>query len=344
MGLYCLLFWASDVGWVDRVPRAWFNPPVFSLTYVVGRLPPSPTFEIIDLVATLALLTMTLGWHTRASTAIVVACRLIGGSFTNSFGTVDADMVITVLLVCMLIADWGRYYSLDARVRGTDDGHGASSRSAQRGLAVFGLALAFGFLTAGLAKRGWVDGDLSTSGVLSWYYPNRFMLGREHLLAGLVPGTPAVVLEVADYLAAAMELLGLPLLLLGRRTWRAYLVAIATFHLINTLVLNISFHAQSMTYLVFVDWTVVTRWSGWRRAQTVGAVIAVAATVWHVGAILAHSSSLMVFVTDYRSLDTTITYAGVPIGVFVVVVLALEFRRCWRAGRTNVGSPTTVPF
>ena len=326
-GLFFLLVSAPHFAWIDDVPRALFTPPVFSLTMLIGSFPPAPALMVLDIVSLTALLAVTIGWKTRLTTPFLAVCLFIGTSFGSSFGKTDGTLIIALLL-CMTMADWGRHHSWDARNTPPADDGSESSRSTQRGLALFATLLAFGFLTAGIPKFiNWADGDLATSGVLDWYYGNRLSLGRAFLLSDYVPGTPALVLELADYAAIAMELVGFIALLAGRRTWMGYLLVLTLFHLANALILNIAFNGQVVTYVVFANLCFLAPLLD-RRAVRVGATtVAVAATGWHVVARLGDFESQTVLVSTFTSHLEIGLYLSVPLCIAVAFLFALEIRK-----------------
>lgn len=326
VGLYLLLFSAPHSAWVDDMPRGLFDPPIISLSYVAGRFPPAPALLLLDLVAILALLAMTVGWKTRASTITLVACRLIGGSFIYSFGKIDHDILLTALLLCMALADWGRFYSLDARHRPTERS-GESSRRTQQGLALFATAAAFGFLTAGLPKLfGWVDGNLETSGVLRWLYNGRGSLGRDQFFGGAMSGAPTVLLELADYVTVLLEIVGFAALLWGHRSWRVFLAIVTLFHLANILILNISFGTQVVTYLAFVNLCFLRPAMRWTWLKISAVTLAVLAAAWHIVARIGNFESQTVLVSTFERHREITLYLGIGV---CTVVAALLFWDAW---------------
>src|SRR5262249_35858758 len=148
---------------------------------------------------------------------------------------------------------WGNHHSIDSlRGRIEPISAEAAATKATRGVSLFAVLLAFGMVTAGLDKaRSWIDFNLGTSGFLSWFYPQYYDLGRHLLLANWVPRIPIWLLEVADYLAPALELSGFAFLLYSRRAWCFWLFLACGFHLANALLLNIAFTQQALSYLIF---------------------------------------------------------------------------------------------
>lgn len=126
--------------------------------------------------------------------------------------------------------------------------------SQKRILAILAVVLCFGMFTAGFEKAlYWVDFDFGTGGFLRWFYSGFFTHGRDRLLAPVVMSLPPQTFELADYFAVIFELTPLVALLAGRKWWLVWLLVASTFHLANTLLLNISFTAHAPVYLSFVS-------------------------------------------------------------------------------------------
>jgi hypothetical protein len=337
VGLFQLLIFTPHYRWIDDVPHGLFDPPEFSFAYLVGGFPPSPFFTVLDVVGVLALVAMTIGWNTRVATLAVVVVRLIGTTFTYSFGKIDhTDTMLMFLLTALAFSSWGEYYTLSGILRGTDpvlrmeeEREHAFAPGISKALAVFATVLAFGMFTAGIVKlRGWVDFDQSTSGVLRWFYPNRDMLGRDRLLARFVPGAPQILLELGDYLAVLMELSSVAFLLAGRRAWLAYLAVLTTFHLANVLVLNIAFSGQVMTYLAFAG-LVLPKRVNVRTAAVAAGAVAVVAGVWAIGRRLAGGGGVTALVGGQPDQAVYLLYLAMFVSFAVLVALLAALRREW---------------
>lgn len=311
LGAYLLLFDARYFAWMDRTPDAFFDPPVVSLPYLVGGFPPAPFFTVLDVLGIVALCTMTIGYRTRTSTTVVLVTYVISSSFSYSHGKISHQVLVAVVLLCMVVADWGK----------------ASPRQVDRGLALLAVAIAFGFLTAGFDKaRYWVTTDPTSSGFLSWYYPRMFTYENPQALAGLVPGTPLGVLKLADLAAVVVESAGFVALLAGRMPWRAWLLVVTGLHLANALVLNITFTTQAVIYLAFADLLLLARpgLARW-RIPAVGAVLVVGA--WHVVTRVAGGGSGYFLWDGGRSAYAYDVYLCVVVCLGVMVLLALDVLR-----------------
>ncbi|MEM1309666.1 MAG: hypothetical protein AAGF98_09325, partial [Cyanobacteria bacterium P01_H01_bin.153] len=119
-------------------------------------------------------------------------------------------------------------------------------------IAVLACILSFGMFTAGYEKyQNWLDFDLGTNGVLSWFYPGYFNLDSQFLMADLVFKIPFWLLELMDYSAVLLELTPFLCLIAGARFWKAWLLTACMFHLANLLILNIPFGHHIPVYCCF---------------------------------------------------------------------------------------------
>lgn len=330
LGAYLLLFDARYFAWIDHTPDAFFAPPIVSVPYLVDGFPPAPFFTLLDVLGVVAICTMTIGYRTRTSTTIVLVTYLVSSSFAYSHGKISHQILVAAVLLCMVFADWGK----------------ASPRRVAQGLSLLAVFIAFGFLTAGFDKaRYWLTSDLSSSGFLSWYYPRMFTYEQPQLLAGLVPGTPLALLKLADIAAVVVELAGFVALLAGRISWRAWLLVLASLHLANALVLNITFTTQVVIYLAFVSLVRFDREPSARvRGLAMAAVVVVAG--WHVVTRLMGGGSSY-FLMDGASSTTTTMYDLVLCVVTCLAVMALLAADLWAEvtarRRTRREARATVP-
>jgi hypothetical protein len=336
--VYCLNLMFLDgpyFAWIERVPRAFFEPPVLSPAYLLNTFPPAPFFTLLDIVYVLGLCLATVGFRTRVATGVMLALQLIGSNFQYSFGKIDHGIVTSAILLAMLISDWGRSLSVDALLRPRAEPSPTASLAHRRGLALFAVLLAFGMLSAGLPKLvKWVDFDLTTSGIASWYYPGRLTLGRQYLLSDFVPHLPLVVLEAGDYFAALLEVVGFAALLTSARNFRLWLATAAALHLLNTLILNIPFTSQALSYLVFVDWREILprgarlfeRLSQPRAMIVLGAVAGAGALV-HVAAHVAQQGYMVLLVSGGAATYVASLYVSLPACACAAVLLFRDARR-----------------
>ena len=328
-GAYLLLFDARHHAWIDRAPEAFFNPPVFSLPYLVGGFPPAPTFLLLDIVGIVAIWLMMVGWRPRLSTTVVLVTLVLANSFGYSFGKISHQIAAVVVLVCMIIANWGQGIPAKDGPEGSPEYEAARRRKVERGLALLAVALAFGFLTAGIDKaRHWASMDVSESGILSWYYPRMFEYeGYTGVLTGAVPGIPPALLKVGDWAAVLMEMSGVVALFAGRVPWRLWLLAATFLHLANALLLNITFATQALIYLAFVSLVGLARLRPWLSRLRVPAAIALAGVaLWHIWVRVGEGSSGF-FLWDGRSTFAYDLYVCVTICLVVAALIANDVRR-----------------
>jgi hypothetical protein len=194
---------------------------------------------------------------------------------------------------------------------------------------LFAVLLGFGMFSAGLNKAFvWIDFDLSTSGVLSWFYPNRLTFEREFLLASRLGGIPRWLFEVADYAAPLLELGAIVALLSSRRVWLGWLLAATVFHVLNVLVLNINFVGYAVLYTCFADLSrlgeLLKRWG----MLLIG--VAAAMTGWHLLTRVLWNGAAVVFAPGPTESYVAGLYAAVPIGVVVALGFGRELAACWR--------------
>jgi hypothetical protein len=318
-GLYFLALEAPSFTFIDLAPGAFFDPPLLSLAFLFDGFPPAPFFRGLDLLAVFALGLVTVGYRTRTATLALLALKFIGSNFQFSFGKIDHDILALAVLPCMLLGDWGRYHSLDAKFR-----HDEPSGTA-RGPALFAVLLAFGMFSAGLPKAlSWIDFDLDTSGVLSWYYPQRVAFTRELLLAPYLGSLPALVLEIGDYLAALLEVAAFAALLHSRRLWLWWLLLASFFHLLNVLTLNINFMSYAVLYCCFANLTTlgptIQRW----LSVLVGA--AGVMTAWHLLTRSLWVGSPVLFVAGPIDAELVSLWAALPTCVAVILLIGTSLR------------------
>jgi len=285
--VFLLLAAAPNFGWLDSTPRGLFDPPRLGIANVVG-MPPSPFFAALDGSIVLAIVGVMFGVAQRTLTWALVAANIVGISFAYTFGKIDHTQVfLLVVLASMAYCDWGESLQEEA----------TAQRRCDVALAVAGGSLAFGFATAAVPKLlSWVDLNLGTSGILSWYFPGRVELWRTGLLTGATSHIPVALLELLDVVAPLFELAAVAAVLWSRRAWLGYLVAASFFHLANVLLLEIPFVPQAFLYVVFVD---LTRHRVMLRRVRVAMVgIGLAAALWHLVGRATGTSSATAFVAD----------------------------------------------
>lgn len=341
LGCYLLLFDAPYFRWVDESPQALFDPPLFSLSQLVGGFPPAPFFTVLDIVAIIAICTMTTGYRVRTSTIIVLVTNILATTFAYSHGKISHQIALSAILFCMILANWGKNDEDGVVKRRRLPDVLRTSRRSLRGVALMGVLLAFGFFTAGFGKvMNWVNADVSRSGFLGWYYPRVYNYDLI-LLADAVPGVPPILLKVGDVAGSLLEVLGLVALLCGAYVWRSWLIAITGLHLFNALVLNITFTTQTAIYLVFVNLLWLARPGLERyRKPAVAAVVVLAA--WHIWMRLQGGGSGFFLVNDPVVGWHYDIFLSIAACFVVGILLAWDLLARWRTRQDAAADPQTI--
>lgn len=327
-----LLVWATPfTSWIGNAPPAFFNPPVLSLQALFPGFLPGGIMLALDLLSIALCCAMLLGVKARAATLALVLINVFTRGFLYSFGKIDHDILRWIMLGCMGFSGWGR------ELAWVPDG---SSRLDQRlrGLSLLGVCLAFGMFSAGFYKGvNWIDFDPGTSGFLQWFYKGYFDLGRRELLARLVLSLPPQVFELADYAAVVFELGWFVALLSGPLAWRTWLLVATTFHLVNTLFLNIAFTAHVPLYLAFVGFERARRvLDGWlsRAPVRLGAVIVVLLLgLSHFVLRLTERGGFFLLALDPVRHYQIELWGGLALWLFTFAVLFADLRRRREMGR-----------
>lgn len=246
-GVYCLIFSTISFSWLDSTPDAYFNPPLLSIAYLFDGFIDFNIFHIFDLIVLIALLSITIGYRTRLATALLFIVKIIGYNFTFSFGKIDHNILENVLLLSMIVANWGKYYALRPDVDIVD-------KPVSKGLSILAICIAFGYFSAGIIKLlFWIDFDPTTSGILNWYYITYYNYGHTALLAPYMDYLPIYILEIIEYIVVLFEISGFIFLLKGKKYWNIYLLLASFFHFSNTLLINIPFQEHIIVFISFIS-------------------------------------------------------------------------------------------
>ena len=276
-GLFIVLFATPTFSWIGKVPQSLFLPPFFSLANLFDGFPSYPWLLAIDISLIICTICLLLGVKARYAGILFSLFYIIGSSFQYSFGKIGHSTMFPVFILGLSFTNWGVYYAVipDKKV---------SKQVQRRVLAILAVLLCFGMFTAGYKKAlNWIDFDLAKGGFLKWFYSGFFNLGKKYLLAPFVLLVPPRTFEIFDYFAVVFELSPIIALLAGRKWWQLWLFVACTFHLGNTLLLNIAFIRHAPIYLSFIPVSsfLKTAQMQWSKAQialfasTMTAVIAI---------------------------------------------------------------------
>ncbi len=252
-----LVFDLPTVGWASNLPNAFYDPPP-SLAALLSGFPPAPVLHGLDVLALVLMVCILCGYHTKLSSILFVVTHLALNHVRFSFGKVDHDIVLLLLPLVMAFSGWGERYSLDERRRAQSP-HRVSPESVSRWpVPVMAALVAFGFFTAGVPKAvGWIDLDLTTSGVRGWALRGLYLNERDALLLPSFAHLDAPLLwEFLDYLGVVFELAFLVLLPRPRR-FRRWLAVACLFHAMNIFLLNISYVTLLPVYALLLNWKAI---------------------------------------------------------------------------------------
>ena len=250
VGLSLLTLNFQNVSWVGYSPQAFFKPPVLSVAYFFKGFP-SPSFFIgIEVILTILALFITLGIKTRLSIVFYIISSLIALNLKYSLGKINHDEIMTyAALFCMSFSGCGHELALvpDKTV---------DKEWTKKSLSLLSVLLCFGFFSAGFEKVvGWIKFDFNLSGSAGWFYPGYYVLEKQYLLAPIAKHLPFWAFKIMDFLVVPFELSSFFFLLSSKKAWRIWLILACSFHMGNTLILNINFISLSVVYLAFINYS-----------------------------------------------------------------------------------------
>lgn len=249
-GLFLLVAFEPNFGWLGSMPQYFFNPPILSIANLFDDFPSQSFFIAIDFILLLSVIALILGIRARIAGLVFVVLGILATSFQFSFGKIDHSILIYATLACFSFTEWGTRFALvpDKKLK-----HNYN----QQAFSLLAVFVCFGFFVAGLEKGWWWSNlDFNKSGSVRWVYDAFYTVRRQYLLAPYVINIlPFWSYKFIDYLTVAFELSPIFFLLKSRLSWRIWLLSACCFHLVNTLVLNISFLGNAIVYLAFVDYS-----------------------------------------------------------------------------------------
>ncbi len=248
-GVVLLAVYHPTFSWIAHAPQAFFKPPFLSIAYFTSGFPRKGFLLSIDFILLFTNVLIITGFKAKTTTLLYVLCSLIGFSYQYSFGKIDHNILLYAMLFCMAFSGWGTKLAiLPDKI--------STSHSVSRSLSLLSVLICFAFFTAGFEKAlNWIDFNTSSNGFASWYYNNFYGNGRNYLLAPFIKSVPFTLLEFVDYITPAFELSPLLFLLSSGKAWRYWLLAACMFHIITTLILNITFIWNFIVYLSFIDFS-----------------------------------------------------------------------------------------
>ncbi len=252
--VYLLILGVPSFTWLSQVAEYFYAPQLFNIARLLAsRIPNLGILLLIDLTILFTLVTVLFGWRTKIMSWLLASTLLVGYALRFSLGKIDHTIVLIAIPAIMSFSGWEQRFSLDSRRLN------ARLAPSPDGYAPFILALVLGFsmFTAGVPKLlgGWLLPD--QSGVFHHFFSRYYFNDRKALLAPLLEeGVPFFVWKAMDYTAVLFEVLFLPAVL-NKRIFQVFCVVAVAFHVINLLVLNITFNNNLLAYLLFIRWAAV---------------------------------------------------------------------------------------
>jgi uncharacterized membrane protein YphA (DoxX/SURF4 family) len=261
LGLYRIAFClflilikgTPDITWLSGIPDLLYDPPAIGPAAMFEGFPPQWVSIPLTILTAIAAACVLFGYRTRISSLSLFGLLLVTSTLTYTFGKINHDELMAMVVPgLMAFSGWGNTFSIDA-ARGV--------RYPNRGwpVAMIAMVLAFAMFTAGVPKllSGWLDPR--TAAVQGHVVHRVYAVGiNDYLVLPLLRVDLGLVWEIFDYFVVIFELAFL-LAFLRPRLFRAWLVIAVGFHLANLLVLNISFTANLVVYLLFINWESILR-------------------------------------------------------------------------------------
>ncbi|WP_296702340.1 hypothetical protein [Algoriphagus sp.] len=246
-GLFFLIIYSPFFSWIGEVPQAFFFPPTLSLANLFSGFPPAYFFYGLDILITLALLGVTLGYKAKVSGIVASILLFIGFNWQYSMGKIDHNILLLAFLAIMSFSGWGSNAAL-VPDRSEPKGHKEKATS------LLAVLLCFGMFSAGFLKAYvWLDFDPTMNGFLRWYYSGLYGKGTDYFFIKYLQELIFWWLDLMDYGGVLFEWSPFLFLLIGRKSWRLWLLGATLFHLTNLLILNIPFTPSFIIYLTFLN-------------------------------------------------------------------------------------------
>ncbi len=258
LGLYRILFCLftfvfygiPDYSWIIDSPDYLFNPPHISITGLLDGFPHPYFFIFANILIFLLYIILFFGWKTKYTSLALFFTLLICQSFSFSFGKIDHNIVWLIIPLIMAFSGWGNTYSVDAVLKNKDTVNSWA-------ISLMALVLGFAMFTASVPKiySGWLS--LDSQAALSHVVYNYLLWDRKALLFNEVIAIDNKAFwEIADYLTVIFEF-GFLVAFLKPQVFKIFVGAAVIFHISVFLTLDIIFLTNLLTYLLFINWTIL---------------------------------------------------------------------------------------
>ncbi|SEJ32640.1 hypothetical protein SAMN05216327_108288 [Dyadobacter sp. SG02] len=323
-GLFLLTVWGPNYAWVSDMPQFYFDPPILSVANLFDDFPDQMLLLVVDFILVACALAITLGIRARIAGFAFLIFGIFATNFQFSFSKIDHNILVYATVACFSFSEWGTKLAL------VPDKPRANNWNEQA-LSILSIFVCFGFFAAGLEKGfWWTNFNMDKSGTARWLYDCFYGVRRQHLLASAaINSLPFWSYKILDFITVAFELSPIFFLIKSRLSWRGWLLATCSFHLINTMVLNISFSCNAIVYLAFIDYSRVYAYvsdSIRRRSLLfygVGGLIVIA-LIARTKQILSMVPAEVIFIPKDNILG--FLYFSIALWITVITVFILDFR------------------
>lgn len=236
----------TDYSVAAQEDASFFNPPFLSPAFFYGGIPHYWALKGVTILTCLSAILALVGYRSALCSVVFSVSLVTGLSFVFSFGKVDhGEVFIPIVALLGACCDWGK--------------NSKAFLSSGAFYFLVACAIALAFFTAGLPKllSGWLNpSDQHFKYVLinASFGLEKSNVGKwclEHVQSNLI-------WELLDWLAVFFEL-GLIVLILRPRWFQVGLLMCVGFHLLNLLLLGISFSHAMIVYLMFLPLSRVRR-------------------------------------------------------------------------------------
>lgn len=240
--------------WIKKFPDIFFNPPPISIGALFTTFPSYFFLFFLSICVCILTVLLLFGVKPKLVSLLLGFFILIGKSFSYSLGKIDHDFLVWLTPMVMAFSNWGKAFTIHTvKVKSENDAN--SDRSWPVTLMALFLCLAMFSAAVPKIMGGWLN--FSTQAVRAHLLSSYFQEGRQDFLAPyFLKLKSRAFWEMFDYAAIIFESTFL-FALMKPNIFRGYVYMAILFHVMNLLMLNISFTGNCIFYLLFIDWKMV---------------------------------------------------------------------------------------
>ncbi|MCU7550100.1 hypothetical protein OCK74_13335 [Chitinophagaceae bacterium LB-8] len=242
--------------WLSNYFNYFFSPPKLSIANLFDSFPNQSFFTFLSVINIISFFFIFWGIWTKYSSIIFTCTYILGSNFVFSFGKIDHGILLYITPLFLGLAGWGRYYSFDNWRRKTTHSEEDTASTDRKTfiISVLALMIGFSFFTAGIVKAygGWWKWNVEA--VRFHLYDHYYSWERVKYLANFfIKIDNHLFWKLLDYLTLSFEI-GFLLSVVHRNIFKYFLSAAVIFHCFVLLMFNITFAANLIVYLLFIDW------------------------------------------------------------------------------------------